>query len=133
MNLAVAKASCDSVCGIIVSNCLCSAVSCAELNSSCSSAVKLGFDKPQRKENFNQGPLKHVVPPSPSVEDQAFDEQGVKEHQERRWNDPAAQPVWEIQFVGRRLSEFSGFCERIACLFTQPSIKILSVIVIDPS
>src|SRR5262249_30092859 len=48
------------------------------------------LDEPQRKKDFRNRPLQAVKPAPPSLKDQAFDQQGIEEHQEWRRNDPPA-------------------------------------------
>src|SRR5213593_1484790 len=64
--------------------------------SSASLCVEPLLDESQGKENFSHRPLKNVIPAAPTVEDQTFDEQRIKEHENRCGNDPAAQPVGQI-------------------------------------
>src|SRR5438128_2209194 len=98
------------------------------------------FQQSQRKQHLRVGALKHVEPSRPSVEDQPFAEQRVKENQERRENDLPPHPIRQPHL---RFSSFDlptpiscveqvfRFQPCISILLSQPAIQRLAIVVVD--
>jgi hypothetical protein len=92
----------------------------------------LSFDQQSiREKEFRDGPLIHIKPPRPAVEDQSAREKKVQKHCRCREKDFSPQPILCAELLDWSRKQMLRFNQCVTVLRLYPSAQRLAVVVID--